>query len=165
MKWVYVILHYLVQHLEMRQVSLKSKISCNWTEQWRIRKFEILSLVWWSEFRMTELFVVSWEKGTPAVPDDTLSMVLSCSDLSILGDVRACILADLRKCYCEDDVIGDKMSTSSDIDPVVVKIIWIYQTGIQNPYIEEKQTPNGQKKKDQRTKNNLQNIHIKLKIE
>jgi hypothetical protein len=54
-------------------VSLKSKISCNWTEQGRIRKFETLSLVWWSEFRITELFVVSWEKGTHAVLDDTVS--------------------------------------------------------------------------------------------
>ena len=30
---------------------------------------------------------MSWEEGTPAVPDDTVSMVPSCSDLLILGDV------------------------------------------------------------------------------
>jgi hypothetical protein len=61
-----------------------------------------------------------------------------------------------------------------------------YQRGNQNPYIEEKQTAqwpqdikgviririskknrqhNGQKKKYKRTNNDLQNIHIKLKIE
>jgi hypothetical protein len=76
------LLQFLVLHLEMRHccsVALKSKISCNWTG--RIRKFEILSLLWWSDFRITELFVVSWEKETPAVPDDTVSMVPSCSDL------------------------------------------------------------------------------------
>ena len=51
------------------------KIPCNWTEQGRIRKFEMLSLVWWSEFRITELVVVSWEEGTPAFPDNIVSMV------------------------------------------------------------------------------------------
>jgi hypothetical protein len=61
-----------------------------------------------------------------------------------------------------------------------------YQRGNQNPYIEEEQTTqwpqdtkgaiririskknrqhNGQKKKSKRTNNDLQNIHIKLKIE
>ena len=30
---------------------------------------------------------MSWEEGTPTVPDDTVSMVRSCSDLFILGDV------------------------------------------------------------------------------
>ena len=40
---------------------------------------------------------MSWEEGTPAVPDDTVSMAPSGSDLFILGGVRANILADLRK--------------------------------------------------------------------
>jgi hypothetical protein len=61
-----------------------------------------------------------------------------------------------------------------------------YQRGNQNPYIEDEQTAqwpkdtkgviririleknrqhNGQKKKHKRTNNDLQNIHIKLKIE
>ena len=35
----------------------------------------------------------------------------------------------------------------------------------QNPYIEEEQTTQWPKKKDKRTNNDLQNIHIKLKIE
>jgi hypothetical protein len=35
--------------------------------------------------------------------------------------------------------------------------------GNQNPYIEEEQTT--QKKENKRTNNDLQNIHIKLKIE
>ena len=30
---------------------------------------------------------MSWEEGTPAVPDDTVSIVPSCWDLFILGDV------------------------------------------------------------------------------
>ena len=37
-----------------------------------------------------------------------------------------------------------------------------YQRGNQNPYIKEEQ--NGQKKKHKRTNNDIQNIHIKLKI-
>ena len=62
-KWTSVIkiLWFLVPDLEMKNCcsdSLKSKISCNWTEQGRIRKFENLSLVWWSEFRITELRII-----------------------------------------------------------------------------------------------------------
>ena len=71
MKWVSVIkillvLQFLVLHIEMRQccsVSLKSKISCNWTEQGGIRKFETFSLVWWSEFRITELLSCLGKEG------------------------------------------------------------------------------------------------------
>jgi len=37
--------------------------------------------------------------------------------------------------------------------------------GNQNPYIEGEQTTQWPKKKYKRTNNNLQNIHIKLKIE
>ena len=40
-----------------------------------------------------------------------------------------------------------------------------YQRGNQNPYIEDEQTHNDQKKKNKRTNNDLQNIHTKLKIE
>jgi ribosomal protein L32E len=51
--------------------------------------------------------------------------------------------------------------------------VWRYQKGNQNPYVEEYKGNNkitelqhiGQKKKYKRTKNDLQNIHIKLKIE
>ena len=38
-----------------------------------------------------------------------------------------------------------------------------YQRGNQNPYIEEEQH-NDQKKKYKRTNNDLQNIHINLKV-
>ena len=54
-------------------------------------------------------------------------MVTSVSDLFILGDVPASFLFDLYKfmqfkfCYWVDDVLGDKMSPSRDIDPVVIK--------------------------------------------
>ena len=40
----------------------------------------------------------------------------------------------------------------------------MYERGNQNPYIEEEQTTNGQKKKYKRTNNDVQNIHIKLKV-
>jgi hypothetical protein len=40
-----------------------------------------------------------------------------------------------------------------------------YQRGNQNPYIEEEQKTQWQKKKYKRTNNDLQNMHIKLKIE
>jgi hypothetical protein len=39
------------------------------------------------------------------------------------------------------------------------------QSGNQNPYIEEEQITQWSKEKVQRTNNDLQNIHIKLKIE
>ena len=42
---------------------------------------------------------------------------------------------------------------------------WRYQRGNQNPYIEEEQTTQWPKKKYKKTNNDLQNIHIKLKIE
>jgi len=62
---------------------------------------------------------VSWEKGTPAVSDDTESMVPPLLDLFILGDVRASTLPDLRK-FMYLIATGQKMSTSSDIDPAVI---------------------------------------------
>ena len=40
-----------------------------------------------------------------------------------------------------------------------------YQRGNQNPYIEEEQTTQWPQKKKRRINNDLQNIHIKLKIE
>ena len=40
--------------------------------------------------------------------------------------------------------------------------VWRHQRGNQNPYIEEE---HGQNKKYNRTKNDLQNIHIKIKTE
>ena len=43
--------------------------------------------------------------------------------------------------------------------------VWRYQSGNQNPHIEENQTTQWSKKKVQNDKNGLQNIHIKLKIE
>jgi hypothetical protein len=45
------------------------------------------------------------------------------------------------------------------------KISLRYQRGNQNPYIEEEQTTQWPNEKVQRTNNDLQNIHIKLKIE
>ena len=39
-----------------------------------------------------------------------------------------------------------------------------YQRGNHNPYIEEEQTTQWPKEKVQRTNNNLQNMHLKLKI-
>jgi hypothetical protein len=46
-----------------------------------------------------------------------------------------------------------------------VKRVWRYQIGNQNPYIEKDRKHNGQKKKDIRTNNDLQNMHIQIKIE
>ena len=43
--------------------------------------------------------------------------------------------------------------------------VWRYQSGNQNPYIEEEQTTQWSKKKNKRRNNDLQTIHIKLKIE
>ena len=40
-----------------------------------------------------------------------------------------------------------------------------YQRGNPNPNIKKKRQNNGQKKKYKRTNNDLQKIHIKLKIE
>ena len=53
---------------------------------------------------------------------------------------------------------------------MIKKSLKIPKGGNQNPYIEEEQTAQwpkekGQKEKDKRTNNDLQNIHIKLKIE
>ena len=44
----------------------------------------------------------------------------------------------------------------------ITRRVWRYQTGNQNPYIKKNRQHNGQKYK--RTNNDLQNIHIKLKI-
>jgi len=46
-----------------------------------------------------------------------------------------------------------------------VRRVWRYQRGNLNPYIEEEQTTQWPNEKDKRTKNDQQNIHIKLKIE
>jgi hypothetical protein len=45
-----------------------------------------------------------------------------------------------------------------------IRRVWRYQRSNQNPYIEE-QTTQWPKEKVQKTNNDLQNIHIKLKIE
>jgi hypothetical protein len=45
------------------------------------------------------------------------------------------------------------------------KSLKIPKGGNQNPYIEEEQTTQWPKEKYKRTNNDLQNIHIKLKIE
>jgi hypothetical protein len=44
------------------------------------------------------------------------------------------------------------------------KSLKIPKGGNQNPYIEEEQANNGHKKKYKRTNNDLQNIHINIKI-
>jgi hypothetical protein len=50
--------------------------------------------------------------------------------------------------------------------PLKVRRVRRYQRGNQNPYISKKNRQhNGQKKKYKKTNNDLQNIHIKLKIE
>jgi len=47
-----------------------------------------------------------------------------------------------------------------------IRRVWRYQRGNQNPHIEEEQTTEWPKqKKYKRTNNDLQNIHIQLKIE
>jgi hypothetical protein len=46
-----------------------------------------------------------------------------------------------------------------------MKQVPVYQSGNQNPYIKEEQTTQWSKEKEQKTNNDLQNIHIKLKIE
>ena len=43
--------------------------------------------------------------------------------------------------------------------------VWGYQRDNHNPYIEEEQTTQWANKKNKRTNNDLQNIHIKLNIE
>ena len=43
--------------------------------------------------------------------------------------------------------------------------VWRYQRGNQNPYIEEEQTTQWPKEIVQKDKQDLQNIHIKPKIE
>jgi len=49
------------------------------------------------------------------------------------------------------------------ITQIYIRRDWRYQRGNHNPYIEEEH--NDQMKKYKRTNNDLQNIHIKLKIE
>ena len=51
------------------------------------------------------------------------------------------------------------------VEHKLVRRVGRYQGGNQNPYIEEEQTTQWPKEKLQRTNNDLQNIHIKLKID
>ena len=46
-----------------------------------------------------------------------------------------------------------------------VRRAWRYQRGDQNPYIDEEQRTQRPKKKYKRSNNDLQNMHMKLKIE
>ena len=46
----------------------------------------------------------------------------------------------------------------------ILKVQTMYQRGNRNPYIEEEQTTQWPKEKVQKDKNDLQNIHINLKI-
>jgi hypothetical protein len=48
---------------------------------------------------------------------------------------------------------------------IVLRGVWRYQRGNQNPHIEEEQTTQWPKEKYKRANNDQQNIHIKLKIE
>jgi len=51
------------------------------------------------------------------------------------------------------------------VDRHVIRRVWRCKRGHQNPYIEEEQTTQWPKEKGQKEKqNDLQNIHIKLKI-
>jgi len=52
-----------------------------------------------------------------------------------------------------------------DISQKLVRRVWRCQRRNQNLYIEEEQRTQWPKEKVQRTNNDLQNIHIKLKIE
>ena len=51
--------------------------------------------------------------------------------------------------------------SKGQIQEIVTRRVWRYQRGNQNPNRQH----NGQKKKHKMTNNDLQNIHIKLKIE
>jgi len=48
---------------------------------------------------------------------------------------------------------------------ISLRRVWRFQRGNQKPYIEEEHTTQWPKEKVQEDKNDLQNIHIKLKIE
>ena len=48
---------------------------------------------------------------------------------------------------------------------IFIGIVWRYQRGNQNSYIEEEKTIQCQKEKHKATSNDLQSIHIQLKIE
>jgi hypothetical protein len=85
---------------------------------------------------------VSWEKGTPAVPDDTVSMVPSCSDLFILGDVRASILADLRK-FMHLTATGRMMSSGTNCPPAVTSTQFLQK----KHYIKQRNRVNNLKKR------------------
>ena len=50
-----------------------------------------------------------------------------------------------------------------EIYKLILRRVWRYQRGNQNPYIEEDRQHNGQMKKDKRTNNDLQNIAHKTK--
>jgi len=62
-------------------------------------------------------------------------------------------------CGCIN-IWNNKCSNTSQF----IRRVWRYQRGNQNPYIEEEQTIQWPKEKGQ-NENDLQNIHIKLKIE
>jgi hypothetical protein len=63
------------------------------------------------------LLVVSWDKGAHDVLGDNDFMMSSCSGIFTLGDIRARILADLRKCM---DLITTGLLMS--IDPAEVEL-------------------------------------------
>jgi hypothetical protein len=53
----------------------------------------------------------------------------------------------------------------TSVGMVMSRRVWRYQRGNQNPYIEEEQTIQWPKGKVQKINYDLQNIHIKLKVE
>jgi hypothetical protein len=60
---------------------------------------------------------------------------------------------------------GVRVNRLFTIDFLSKKSLKIPKGGNQNPYIKKNRKHNGQKKKYKRTNNDLQNIHIKLKID
>jgi hypothetical protein len=57
------------------------------------------------------------------------------------------------------------MENTKILETLGTRRVWRYQKGNQNPYIEEEQTTQWPNEKVQKNNNDLQNIHIKQKIE
>jgi hypothetical protein len=57
------------------------------------------------------------------------------------------------------------MENTKILETLGTRRVWRYQKGNQNPYIEEEQTTQWPNEKVQKNNNDLQNMHIKQKIE
>jgi hypothetical protein len=78
---------------------------------------------------------------------------------------RTClmILCWLSKCHLRNRYA--KTITHHWVSSLVLRRIWRHQRGNHNLYIKDEHTTQWSKEKVQRTNNDLQSIHIKLKIE